>query len=191
LGSFLSGRHRTRNRGTVDAACRIDIRFLRKQGALKEGLISCGTLRWSRRGEPAGSVGYTVSMIGPDRHLILSYAFNGDPRSTTVQLVAVPMRFGGHRYYALCPRTLRRCEVLAVVGGVVASRQAHRLTYASQSMDRLGRLRERMERSERRLREKPRRGQNRERLTQGWLSASDDFEGFFATEAMRRFGYLL
>jgi hypothetical protein len=58
-------------------------------------------------------------------------------------------------------------------------------------MDRLGRLRERMDRSEKRLREKPRRGQYRERLTQAWISASDDFEGFFATEAMRRFGYLL
>ncbi len=190
MGSYLSGRRRTQNRGTVDAACRIDIRFLRKHGALKEGRISSGTLRWNRRGEPAGSMGYTVSMCGDDRRLVLSYAVNGDPRSTTVRLVASPMRFGGYRYYALCPRTLRRCEVLAVVGGVVASRQAHRLTYASQSMDRLGRLRERMDRSERRLCEKHRRGQNRERLTQAWISASEDFEGLLATEAMRRFGQL-
>jgi hypothetical protein len=136
-------------------------------------------------------MGYTVVMDGEDRRLILSYSANGEPRTVTVQLEAVPMRFGGFRYYAICPRTLRRCLVLPVVGGVVACRQAHRLTYATQSMDRLGRTRERMERCEKRLREKPRRGRNRERLMQAWIGASEDFEDLFASEAMRRFGYLM
>lgn len=190
MGGSASGRYRTRNRGTVDAACRIDLRFLRKQGALREGHRASGTLRWTRRGEPSGSMGYTVVMNGEDRRLILSYSTNGEARTVTVQLEAVPMRFGGFRYYALCPRTLRRCQVLPVVGGVVACRQAHRLTYASQSMDRLDRTRERMERCEKRLHEKPRRGRNRERLTQAWIRASEDFEGLFASEAMRRFGHL-
>jgi hypothetical protein len=190
MGSFTSGRYRTRNRGTVDAACRIDLRFLRKQGALKEGHRASGTLRWTRQGEPSGSMGYTVSMTGEDRRLVLSYAFNGEARTVTVQIEAVPMRFGGLRYYALCPRTLRRCQVLPVVGGVVACRQAHRLTYATQSMDSLGRMRERMERCERRLREKPRRGRSREQLTQAWIRASEDFEGLFDAEAIRRFGHL-
>jgi hypothetical protein len=190
MGGFTSGRYRTRNRGTVDAACRIDLRFLRKQGAFREGHRTAGTLRWTRRGEPSGSMGYAVVMDGEDRRLILSYAFNGEPRTVTVQLVAVPMRMGGFRYYALCPRTLRRCLVLPVVGGVVACRQAHRLTYATQSMDRLDRTRERRDRCEKRLREKARRGRNRERLTQAWIKASWDFEDLFASEAMRRFGYL-
>lgn len=100
------------------------------------------------------------------------------------------MRFGGFHYYALCPQTLRRCQVLPVVGGVVACRQAHRLTYASQSMDRLDRARERMDRSEKRLREKPRRGRNRVMLTGKWIKASQDFESLFSTETMRRFGHL-
>jgi hypothetical protein len=190
MGGFTSGRYRTRNRGTVEAACRIDLRFLRKQGALREGHKASGTLSWTRRGEPSGSMGYTVVMGGEDRRLILTYAFNGEPRTVTVQLEAVPMRFGGFRYYALCPRTHRRCEVLPVIGGVVACRQAHRLTYATQSMDRLGRMREHMERCEKRLREKPRRGRNRERLTQAWMTASWDFESLFDSEAMRRFGHL-
>jgi hypothetical protein len=190
MGGFTSGRYRTRNRGTVDAVCRIDLRFLRKQGALREGQKATGTLSWTRRGEPSGSMGYTVVMGGEDRRLILSYTFNGEPRTVTVQLVAVPMRMGGLRYYALCPRTLRRCLVLPVVGGVVACRQAHRLTYATQSMDRLDRTRERRDRCEKRLREKHRRGRNRERLTQAWIKASEDFEDLFASEAMRRFGYL-
>jgi hypothetical protein len=135
-------------------------------------------------------MGYTVVMDPEDRRLILSYSTGGEARTVTVQLVAVPMRFGGFRYYALCPRTLRRCQVLPVVGGVIACRQAHRLTYASQSMDRLDRTRERMDRYEKRLHEKPRRGMNRVMLTGKWITASEDFERLFASEAMRRFGHL-
>ena len=190
MGGFTSGRYRTRNRGTVDAACRIDLRFLRKQGALREGHTVSGTLHWTRRGEPSGSMGYTVVMDPEDRRLILSYSTGGEARTVTVQLVAVPMRFGGFRYYALCPRTLRRCQVLPVVGGVVACRQAHRLAYASQSMDRLDRLRERVDRYEKRLHEKPRRGRNRVMLTGKWITASEDFSNLFDAEAMRRFGCL-
>jgi hypothetical protein len=174
----------------VDAACRIDLRVLKRWGALKEGQTFGGTLRWTRRGEPSGSMGYTVVLDPGDRRLILSYRTGGEARTVTVQLVAVPMRFGGFRYYALCPRTLRRCQVLPVVGGVVACRQAHRLTYASQSMDPLDRSRERMDRCEKRLHEKPRRGRNRARLTQAWIRASEDFEGLFTSVAMRRFGHL-
>jgi hypothetical protein len=190
MGGCTSGRYRTRNRGTVDAACRIDLRFLRKQGALREGHTVSGTLHWTRRGEPSGSMGYTVVMDPEDRRLILSYSTGGEARTVTVQLVAVPMRFGGFRYYALCPRTLRRCQVLPVVGGVVACRQAHRLAYASQSMDRLDRLRERVDRYEKRLHEKPRRGRNRVMLTGKWITASEDFSNLFDAEAMRRFGCL-
>jgi hypothetical protein len=135
-------------------------------------------------------MGYTVVMDPEDRRLILSYSTGGEARTVTVQLVAVPMRFGGFRYYALCPRTLRRCQVLPVVGGVVACRQAHRLAYASQSMDRLDRLRERVDRYEKRLHEKPRRGRNRVMLTGKWITASEDFSNLFDAEAMRRFGCL-
>lgn len=190
MGGSTSGRYRTRNRGTVDAACRIDLRFLRKQGALREGHRASGTLRWTRRGEPSGSMGYTVVMDGEDRRLILSYSTSGEDRTVTVQLEAVPMRFGGFRYYALCPRTGRRCLVLPVVGGVIACRQAHRLTYASQSMDLMSRLRARMDRCERRLQEKPRRGWNRVRLTAAWVNASEAFVGLANSEVQRRFGHL-
>ena len=190
MGGSRSGRYRTRNRGTVDAACRIDLRFLRKQGALREGHTASGTLRWTRRGEPSGSMGYTVVMEPDDRRLILSYSTNGEARTITVRLEAVPMRYGGFRYYALCPRSLRRCLVLTVVGGVVACRQVHRLTYASQSMDLVDRLRERVERCEKRLRAKSRRGHNRVRLTAAWINASEEFEDLFSARIMSRFARL-
>ena len=101
------------------------------------------------------------------------------------------MRFGGFRYYAICPRSGRRCLVLPVVGGVVACRQVHRVTYASQSMDLVSRLRERAERCEKRLDEKPRRGRNRVRLMAAWVNASEAFATLANSEVRRRFGHLL
>lgn len=190
MGGSSSGRYRTRNRGSVESACRVDLRFLRKQGALREGQTATGNLTWTRNGKPSGSMAYKTIMAPDDRRLILSYSTGGEPRIVTIQLEAVPMRFGGFRYYALCPRTLLRCVVLPVVGGVVACRQAHRLTYASQSMDLVDRARRRMDRCENRLHEKPRRGPSRERLTDALVNATNRFETIANAHLTRRFGHL-
>ena len=191
MGGYLSGRYRTRNRGTVESACRIDLRFLRAQGAFREGSVSAGSLRWLRHGEETGSVGYTADLASLDSpQLVVSFTYRGEAKRTAIALEAVPMRFGGHRLYARCPLSGRRCEVLPILGGVVACRQVHRLVYASQSLDGLDRVRDRMDRCEKRLSEKPRRGRNRERLLAAWSTASEDFASLFDTEAMRRFGQL-
>jgi hypothetical protein len=98
------------------------------------------------------------------------------------------MRFGGHRLYARCPLSGRRCEVLPIVGGVVACRQVHRLAYASQSLDRLGTLRERAERCERMIFKRKRRGINRIRLLAAWIEAERHFGAVYDAESIRRFG---
>jgi hypothetical protein len=85
------------------------------------------------------------------------------------------MRYGGRRYYFLCPKHGRRFEVLPMVGGVFASRQAGRLTYQSQSADQIDRMRDRAHKLEKRLwpdKGKPRpRGRNRERMAEAWSEA--------------------
>lgn len=171
MGGYSSGRYRTRNRGAVEATCRIDIRFLRSRGAFKEGRTTTGTLRWSRHGTETGSVGWTVHLGSGDRQMVVSFSCGGQSHRQVIRLEAVPMRFGGLRYYARCPRTGRRCEVLPIIQGVIACRQFHRLAYASQSMDRLGRLREKVERCEKQLRKRPRRGANRQWLVDAWVDA--------------------
>ena len=189
MGGYLSGRHRTRNRGTVESVCRIDLRFLRRKGALADGTLSSGSLRWTRQGEEVGSAGYEVNLASPDNgQLVVSFSFRGVARRTAIKLEAVPTRFGGHRLYARCPVSGRRCEVLPIVGGVVACRQVHRLTYASQSLDSLGRLRERAERCDLMLRRLRRRGRNRTLLAQKWTAAAMAFDNAFAAEWARRFG---
>jgi hypothetical protein len=107
-----------------------------------------------------------------------------------IQLESRPMRYGGRRYYFLCPKHGRRCEVLPMVGGVFASRQAGRLTYQSQSADQIDRMRDRAHKLEKRLwpdKGKPRpRGRNRERLFEAWSQADSAFENMFAATIMRR-----
>jgi hypothetical protein len=185
----MSGRHRTRNRGTVESACRIDLRLLRRKGPLVDGTIATGGLRWIRQGEETGSVGYTADLTSSDsRQLVVSFTYRGEARRTVIALEAVPMRFGGYRLYARCPLSGRRCEVLPIVGGVIACRQVHRLSYASQSLDRLGRLREKAERCETQLRKRRRRGANRLRLRDAWISAEMVFDQMLSAEMIRRFG---
>lgn len=94
MGGYSSGRYRTRNRGNVDAACRIDIRYLRRIGALREGGSTTGTLRWTLQGRETGSVGYVVTLKPDDRHLVITFSHKGENHRHVIRLEAAPMRFG-------------------------------------------------------------------------------------------------
>ncbi|ALL13038.1 hypothetical protein [Caulobacter henricii] len=140
-------------------------------------------------------MGFTVNLIDADDGLVvIRFNFNGDPREQTIRLVSQAMRYGGRRYYFICPKQGRRCEVMPSVGGVFASRQAHRLTYQSQSNDQIDRMRDRARRLEKRLwpdKGKPRpRGLNRERLLYAWDLADAAFERMMAATINRRWGHL-
>ena len=195
MGGYSSGRYRERNRGTVDAAIRLDLRVMRRQGFLVPGGVTSGVQRWTRAGEETGSVGVTVNLADPDAgFVVVRFSLNGDPRVQEIPLASRSMRYGGWRYYFLCPKHGRRCEVMPLVGGVFASRQAQRLTYQSQSADQIDRMRDRAHRLEKRLwpdKGKPRpRGRNRERLLDAWERADTAFESMFAATITRRWGHL-
>ncbi|UTP41435.1 hypothetical protein M9M90_09745 [Phenylobacterium sp. LH3H17] len=171
--------------------------MMRRQGRLRPGAITAGPQSWSwaATGEESGSVNISVDLSNPDAGLVIvTSCLNGVPQEQSIQLAWRPMTFGGRRYYFICPRQSRWCEVLPMSGGVFASRQAHKLTYQSQSEDRLGRLRDRALRLERRVlgkgSPKPR-GQNRRRLLDEWCRADSAFETLFATTVTRRWGHLL
>ncbi len=199
MGGISSGRYRERNRGTVNAAIRLDIRAMRRQGFLQPGAVTSGVQRWTWVGtdQETGSVSVTVNLTDPDAgFLVVRFSLNGDPRVQEIRIESRPMRYGGRRFYFVCPRTLRRCEVLPMVGGVFACRQAHRLTYQSQSATPLDRMRDKAWALEKRLwpekgsrRRRPR-GRNRARLLDAWERADAGFEDMFAAEALRRFGRL-
>lgn len=70
-----------------------------------------------------------------------------------VMLDAEPMRFGGVRWYALCPATGERCKTLVLTPdrSAFVSREETRLPNRTQCMDKLARARAAVEKSEKRL----------------------------------------
>jgi len=195
MGGHSSGRYRTRNRGSIEQALRLDMANLRRTGFVRPGAIVSGSQHWTRRGEPAGSISLKVDLSSlDDAHAILTFNAKDVPTVQRVQLAVVPCRFGGHRFYWVCPVTGRRCTVLAGAAGRFASRQAQRLTYASQTADALDRLRLARDKGEARLwgkdgRGRPR-GANRERLSQRWIELSTTWEELFEATVSRRWGHL-
>ena len=196
MGGYSSGRYRTRNRGRVEETLRLDMPMLRRLGFLRPGAIATGPVHWTRGGERSGSITLKVDLTSlDDAHAVLTYTADGKPTVQRVQIVAEPCRFGGHRFYWLCPvATWRRCTVLAYGAGRFASRQAQRLTYATQSADALDRLRRARDKAEARAcgeggHPRPR-GANRERLLQRWNELDEAWEDLFGATISRRWGHL-
>lgn len=191
-----SGRSRTRNRGDVEQSLRVDIRRLRQLGFIRPGAHMSGVWRWTCCEEPSGSILISVDLSDPrDGIAKLSFTANGQPRSQRIKIESRPCRFGGQRFYFVCPRTGRRCEILCGVGGYFACRQFHRLTYISQSEDPLERLyRARSKARARALgedRNRRPRGANRRRLMDRWNARERAADHLFRSESIRRFGLAL
>jgi hypothetical protein len=144
MGSYGSGRRRSRNLGDVECAARLDLRWLRR---LERGNASA---QWTK--DLSWAVGRDARVLArclvtqrrrPDGSGQLDIHGGASVDAQKIEIVALPMRFGGVRLYYICPKLGHRCEVLYLHEGAFASRQAHRLTYRSQSLDKLGRLRRR------------------------------------------------
>ncbi len=195
MGGSSSGRYRTRNRGAVEHTLRLNMSDLKRLGFLRPGARMSGAVKWNRNGRQTAAINLAMNLTAPDAGFAeLTFTVDGESRMQRIAIDADPCRFGGRRFYFICPRTAVRCSVLCCVGGVFASRQFHRLSYASQSEDELGRLYRVRSKAEARALGKdghPRpRSANRARLVAKWIDAETAADDLFATEAMRRFGYM-
>ena len=192
MGNWGSGRYRTRNRGPVERSLRFDIRDLKRRGAVKAGSCSSGTYRWSLGSEPAGSISYRIDLSDPDNGFaVLSFSVDGEPKTQRIAIIAKPCRYGGRRFYFYCGLSWQLCEVLCGVGGVFAARDYHRLTYYSQSEDRLGRLRRAADKAEARFLAKDGRpwprGGNAARLRERWIALDQETDAELVRVFGRRF----
>ena len=179
--------------GACGASLRFDMRELRRRGFVQPGARRAGAWSWSRGGEKAGSIGFVIDLTDPDcGFAVLSFSVNGESRSQRIAIVADPCRYGGRRFYFHCPLSYQRCEVLCGVGGVFATREHHRLAYASQSEDRLGRMRRAAGKAEARFLAKDGRpfprGANADRLRERWVAYEEACEEELALLIHRRFG---
>lgn len=142
MGGINSGRRPTSHLGTVEHTLFIDMRVLRRLGLVRAGECMIDTLRWSKGGLRIAEGRVRVDLSDTDCENVAITAQT--PHGTIKQRIAIeaiPCRFGGHRFYFLCPDTGCRCEVLYLARGRFASRQAHGLSYAVQGMDKLTRVR--------------------------------------------------
>jgi len=139
-------------------ALRIDLAWMLRTGRAREGMLIRGTLYWNCGGEPAGSISYAAHMDEPERErLELSY-FSGEGEarehvSQTVPLCHTLPRYGGKRWWMICPcRGVRVGKLYRPAGGDrFASRQAWQLGYNSQRQAHLDRPFEKLFRLQKKL----------------------------------------
>jgi hypothetical protein len=136
----------------TDGLLKLDIRVLRRQGALQPGALSNQT--WTRWGECVGMVNTFTSHSGGA--LILSYIIVRDGRAPedireTVILEATPCIFGGKRTWFRCPGCSSRRSGLFSVEGRFRCRRCHDLAYTATRQDELDRADRRVRQLQERL----------------------------------------
>lgn len=145
MGGIGSGACRSAHVGDVEDALALDIRVLRRLGVARPGECVIDTICWSTSAHqpPAARLRIDLSDVA---HCTMAITADmpDDAVSQRIMIDTVATGFGGIRHYFICPMSGRRCEVLYYVDGRFASRQVHRLTFASQNMTDLTRVRRRV-----------------------------------------------
>lgn len=144
MGGIGSGRRREVHPASVEDLPVIDMRILRRLGLLRPGECVIDTLRWSRGGLEVAEARLRIDLSTPDAaSIVVSITHRGKTLRQAIEVETIGCRFGGYRFYFRCPTQGRRCETIHLLGGRWASRQAHRLAYATNSLSALSRARKR------------------------------------------------
>lgn len=152
MGGVNSGRRPTRHLGIVEQALALDIRALRRLGLVRSGECTIDTIFWSNGGSSALEARVRADLSDVDSAtLVVTTQASCGVTEQRISVKGKPCRYGGRRFYFLCPDLGHRCEVLYLVAGRFASRKAHGLSYTVQSMDELGRARRRRRKLQDRL----------------------------------------
>lgn len=96
-----------------------------------------GSWGWTQDGEQVASISYQVERTDEDRaRMTLHYSVGGEPVAYSFGLVGLPCRFGGLRWQAICPRTLRKVAKLYMPPSAryFYARKAWNIAYRSQNM---------------------------------------------------------
>lgn len=126
-GGARSGAGRPGYKVKGEQLLRLDIRAIHRRGLLWVG--GTNTWSWSRGGEPAGSVRFSVEI----NSIRLAYSVNGKDASQFIPTTTTNCAFGGSRTWFRCPGCHRRAAVLYMRSGGFACRSCQRVTYTSQS----------------------------------------------------------
>lgn len=116
-------------------ALKLNISKLKDWGYLKPAQFKAGTLNWKQYGNDAGSISVRGNTTTEQPYIELEYKYKGEPRNYKVLLVYTRSNLGkGKVWYFLCPKTLKRCRVLYLIGGYFYHRSAFKgCMYESQT----------------------------------------------------------
>lgn len=127
---------------TIHEGFVIDLSYLRKHKLLDKGQRFAGSIDWSRRGEPTGSISFETNYLDPENiYLRLAYKITNNEGEFEydykIQLVEVPSNLGkGNVLYFICPQTSNKCRKLyrTYASHKWKSREAysHRIYYSIQ-----------------------------------------------------------
>ena len=135
MGGSGSGRHRSRV--TVEESLRLDLARLIRCRQVVPGAYCAGSLAWTVKGtgKQAGFINYQANLIQPAHAFArLHYIVNNLQQDYYVRVVRTPCRFGGWRWWWICPLTGQMAGILHLPPGeaMFACRRAYRLAYASE-----------------------------------------------------------
>jgi hypothetical protein len=134
MGGFGSGRRS--DLPTTDDCIRIGLAGLKSLGMLKRDCFNRRTLVWSSNGTTTAELTVITDICCREAFpcLKISGVALGRSSDCLIQLDSASMRFGGERWYALCPNTGRRCTSLVLPPGKTrfASVKGWGVPYASQ-----------------------------------------------------------
>ena len=134
MGGYGSGR-RT-NRPTTDDCITLTLSHLKLLGLPKRDCLSRRVVTWSSQGHKTAELTVVADAyyLDPQPSLKFTGYARGQRVDCTVALTCVPMRFGGERWYALCPMTGRKCTTLIIPPGRsrFASVKGWNVAYGSQ-----------------------------------------------------------
>ena len=134
MGGYGSGRRS--NRWTTDDCLRINLANLKQHGMLQRHCMTRREQVWSQYGQTIADLTLVTDLHCLERWpclRITGYAF-GKVIDCVVYLEEQPLPYGGERWFALCPRTGRRCTALVLPPGRVqfASVNGWNVAYGSQ-----------------------------------------------------------
>jgi hypothetical protein len=134
MGGYGSGRRS--NRWTTDDCLRINLSNLKQLGNLQRNWMARHEEVWSQYGQTTARLTLVtdVHCLEPSPCLRITGRAFGKVIDCVVWLEEQPLPYGGERWYALCPRTGRRCTALVLPPGQThfASVKGWNVAYGSQ-----------------------------------------------------------
>jgi hypothetical protein len=201
MGGFGSGRHPSRV--AIEDSLRLDLSGLIRRKRVFPGAYCAGSLIWtvSDTGRRIGFFDYEANLVHPAHAYVRLHQRENDLLPDyRVRIEQAPCRFGGSRWWWICPLTSLRANTLYLPPGATtfACRKAYCLAYPSERENRLDSTYSRQQRVSQKLGckyigfgeplpDRPRGMHHRtyERLLAELHTAMDAYEAAFELEAAR------